>query len=112
MSHQPHSPRKAWRERLPVPLSYQPRTVCLSDLLTAWTGKPRLVYYRAVKVGSLLRGKDDGSEVSPSSRGPRAETRALLCRRAHRSDVLHFRVANTGNATDAPRSGLLALLAR
>ncbi len=101
MSHRPHSPRKAWRERLPVPLSYQPRTVLLSDWLSVWTGNPRLVYYRAVKVGSLLRGKDDGSEVSPSSRGPRAETRALLRRRAHRSDVLHFRVADTGTGARA-----------
>lgn len=70
------------------------------------------MYYRVVKVGSLLRGKNDGSEVSPSSRGPRAETRALLRRRARRADVLHFRVADTGNATDAPRSGLHALLTR
>lgn len=62
------------------------------------------LHYCAVKVESVLRGKSDGGEVSPSSRGARAEARSLLCRRARRSDVLHFRIADAG--TDAPGSGL------
>jgi len=93
-----------------------PISRALSDLTACavcWTGKPRLVRCRAVKVRSLLRGKNDGSEVFPSSRVPCVETRALLCRSGFflRWNVLHFCIADTG--TDAPASGLLhALLTR
>lgn len=31
-SHKPHSSRKAWREKFPLPLSYQPRTLWLDCL--------------------------------------------------------------------------------